>query len=215
MVKSVLLLGLVLAASSAAAATSQNSFHGYHHNHRTSVKPFGPSVRGKAHHTVYKKPVVVKAGPAHGKRHLRASHLKASDSELDGSVAVAAAYLGKQHGIPSDNMKLKSVYRSEHNGVTHVYFRQVVNGLEVVNGNANVNIDRHGHVISSGNSFADSYSSPAKAPPAHKHSSDVVKDSWEAAHHMASSAFDTLVSEVTEGLEKVKDAVDRLHIGDA
>ncbi|KAJ2739842.1 hypothetical protein GGI20_006042, partial [Coemansia sp. BCRC 34301] len=207
MVKSVLLLGLVLAASSAAAAAtaSPSRFHGYHHNHGTSVKPFGPSVRGKAHHTVYKKPLVV-AAPAYGKRHLRASHLKAEDSELDGNVAVAAAYLGKQHGIPEEGMKLKSVYRSEHNGVTHVYFRQVVNGLEVVNGNANVNIDRHGRVISSGNSFAESRSSPAAVPPAHK-PSDTVKDSWEAAHHMASSAFESLVSEVTEGLEKVKDVV--------
>ncbi|KAJ2438608.1 hypothetical protein GGF42_008241, partial [Coemansia sp. RSA 2424] len=166
-----------------------------------------------AHHTVYKKPVVV-AAPAYGKRHLRASHLRPEDSELDGSVAVAAAYLGKQHGIPEENMKLKSVYRSEHNGVTHVYFRQVVNGLEVVNGNANVNIDRRGYVISSGNSFAESYSSPATAPPAHKPSGS-IKDSWEVAHHMTSSAFDSLVNRVTEGLEKVKEAVDNLHIGDA
>ncbi|KAJ2868898.1 hypothetical protein GGH93_006327 [Coemansia aciculifera] len=214
MVKSVLLLGLALAATSAAAATaSQNSFHGYHHNHGTKVKPFGPSVRGKAHHTVYETPVVVQA-PAYGKRHLRASHLKPEDSELDGSVAVAAAYLGKQHGIAEESMRLKSVYRSEHNGVTHVYFRQVVNGLEVVNGNANVNIDRHGRVISSGNSFADKHSTPASAPPAHK-PSGTVKDSWETAHHMASSAFDSLVNEVSEGLEVVKEAVGRLHIGDA
>ncbi|KAJ2011754.1 hypothetical protein IWW57_006520, partial [Coemansia sp. S610] len=152
--------------------------------------------------------------PAYAKRHLRASHLKPEDSGLDADVAVAAAYLGKQHGIAEDSMKLKSVYRSDHNGVTHVYFRQVVNGLEVVNGNANVNIDRHGRIISSGNSFADKNTSPASAPPAHKPSGP-VKDSWEAAHHMASSAFDSLVSEVTEGFEAVKDAVGRLHIGEA
>ncbi|KAI9505995.1 Fungalysin metallopeptidase-domain-containing protein [Coemansia spiralis] len=55
-------------------------------------------------------------------------------------------------------MKLKSAYRSDHNGVTHVHFKQVVNGLEVVNGNANVNIDKKGRVISSGNSFSSAYS---------------------------------------------------------
>lgn len=47
-----------------------------------------------------------------------------------------------------------SAYKSDLNGVTHVYLRQIVNGLEVINGDINVNVDRFGDVISYGNSFA-------------------------------------------------------------
>ncbi|RKO87304.1 Fungalysin metallopeptidase-domain-containing protein [Blyttiomyces helicus] len=46
-----------------------------------------------------------------------------------------------------------STHKSTHNGVTHVYIQQVVNGLQVTNGVANVNIDRAGRVISFGHSL--------------------------------------------------------------
>ncbi|KAJ2840984.1 hypothetical protein GGI22_008107, partial [Coemansia erecta] len=72
MVKSVLLLGLAIAAT-----VSANNFHGYHHNPRTSAKPFGPFARGKAHHTVYPVPVQVEVPETlRAKRHLRASGLR-------------------------------------------------------------------------------------------------------------------------------------------
>ncbi|RIA84870.1 Fungalysin metallopeptidase-domain-containing protein [Glomus cerebriforme] len=54
---------------------------------------------------------------------------------------------------PYSDFKIKNIYKSEHNGITHVYIRQVVNGLEVVNGDLNVNIDKFGRVISYGDSF--------------------------------------------------------------
>ncbi|KAJ2395222.1 hypothetical protein GGI23_004386, partial [Coemansia sp. RSA 2559] len=198
MVKSVLLLGLAIAAT-----VSANNFHGYHHNPRTSAKPFGPFARGKAHHTVYPVPVQVEVPETlRAKRHLRASGLRSGSisDELDGAVAVAAAYLSKQHGIAEDAMKLKSAYQSSHNGVTHVYFRQVVGGLEVVNGNANVNLDRNGHVISSGNSFASEKSGGGAAGV-----ENAVLGSWEAAHAMVSSAFDSLASEVIDGFDRIKE----------
>ncbi|RUS18612.1 hypothetical protein BC937DRAFT_88549 [Endogone sp. FLAS-F59071] len=47
----------------------------------------------------------------------------------------------------------KNVYTSEHNQVTHVYLRQAVGGLEVVNGDININVDRYGNIVSFGNSF--------------------------------------------------------------
>ncbi|KAI7897570.1 Fungalysin metallopeptidase-domain-containing protein [Cokeromyces recurvatus] len=49
---------------------------------------------------------------------------------------------------------VQSVYKSDLNGVTHVYLRQKVNGLEVLNGDININVDRLGRIISYGNSFA-------------------------------------------------------------
>ncbi|KAJ1940147.1 hypothetical protein EC988_007118, partial [Linderina pennispora] len=220
MVKTVSLLGLALAVT--ASVASGHNFHGHHHNHRTDAKPFGPTLRSAAHHTVYETPVTV-APPAYVKRHLSASRLGSDgDQELEDNVAVAAAYLASRHDIPEHNMKLKSAYRSEHNGVTHVYFRQVVNGLEVVNGDANVNIDKYGRVISSGNSFSTQLSvpgtSPGKSVPAKLE--HAIKDSWEYAQHMASSAFDRISTEVTEGLDRVAGYLeplvgtvkDRLHI---
>ncbi|KAJ1935426.1 hypothetical protein FBU59_005389, partial [Linderina macrospora] len=223
MVKTVSLLGIALALT--ASVASGHSFHGHHHNHRTDAKPFGPTMRSAAHHTVYSTPVTV-APPTYVKRHLSASRLgDDSDQELEDNVAIAAAYLSSRHDIPDHNMKLKSAYRSEHNGVTHVYFRQVVNGLEVVNGDANVNIDKYGRVISSGNSFAAQFSAPGAShgesvPAKVEHA---IKDSWEFAQHMASSAFDRISAEVSEGLDRVADYLeplvgtvkDRLHLQDA
>ncbi|KAJ2765688.1 hypothetical protein IWQ56_003998, partial [Coemansia nantahalensis] len=63
MVKAVLILGMALAASA-------SSFHGYHRNPRTGVKPFGPAARGPAHYTVYSTPVAV-APEGVAKRQLR------------------------------------------------------------------------------------------------------------------------------------------------
>ncbi|KAJ2548906.1 hypothetical protein EV175_004648, partial [Coemansia sp. RSA 1933] len=214
MVKSVLLLGLAIAAS--AASVSASSFHGYHHDPRTSARPFGPAARGKAHHTVYAVPVQVAPLETRAKRHLRASGLRGSgpiDDGLDRAVGIAAAYLSEKHGISEDGMKLKSAYQSSHNGVTHVYFRQVVNGLEVVNGDASVNIDRNGHVISSGNSFTSAHQADASVGGWVAEVEGAVLGSWEAAHEMVSTAFDGLVGEVADGFERIKGAVEPLLDG--
>ena len=53
---------------------------------------------------------------------------------------------GKSYKIRDDS------YTDKSTGVTHVYARQVVNGLEVVDGDMNINI-KDGMVISYGNSF--------------------------------------------------------------
>jgi hypothetical protein len=44
-------------------------------------------------------------------------------------------------------------YSTAHNGVTHVYFRQRLNGIEVLNGIINVNVTREGRVLNLGNRF--------------------------------------------------------------
>ncbi|KAG0194999.1 Fungalysin/Thermolysin Extracellular metalloproteinase 5, partial [Mortierella sp. GBA43] len=62
--------------------------------------------------------------------------------------------------LTSSGYIVKNAYTSDHNGVTHVYLRQVVDGLEVVNGDINVNVDRSGRVISYGNSFYKGHSNP-------------------------------------------------------
>ncbi|KAI8974993.1 Fungalysin metallopeptidase-domain-containing protein [Pilobolus umbonatus] len=59
--------------------------------------------------------------------------------------------------LTSSNFDVLSAYQTDLNGVTHVHLRQKVNGLQVFNGDINVNVDRHGRVISYGNSFAEGY----------------------------------------------------------
>lgn len=47
----------------------------------------------------------------------------------------------------------KDSYTDPNTGVTHVYVRQMMHGLEVVNGDINVNI-RNGRILSYGNSVS-------------------------------------------------------------
>jgi len=47
----------------------------------------------------------------------------------------------------------KDSYTDESTGITHIYIRQVVNGLEVVDGDININI-KGGRVLSYGNSVS-------------------------------------------------------------
>ncbi|MGI8774336.1 MAG: M36 family metallopeptidase, partial [Actinomycetota bacterium] len=51
------------------------------------------------------------------------------------------------------NLIVTDVYRSPHNGVTHVYLRQTVDSLEVARANMTVNIMRDGTIISVGSRF--------------------------------------------------------------
>ncbi|KAJ2796415.1 hypothetical protein H4R20_005534 [Coemansia guatemalensis] len=213
MVKSVLVLGMALAATAASAS----SLHGYHRNPRTEVRPFGPSARGATHYTVYSKPVKV-TPPSSSKRQLRVHKEHGRNAEVDAAVRIATAYLGERHGIKDAELRVKSAYRSKHNGVTHVYFKQVINGLEVVNGNANVNIDKHGRIISSGNSFSRTSKPPAEddEPGWLESAESSVLETWEAAQELARGAFGKLMDEISHELgwakEIAKDVVDRLRI---
>ncbi|KAF9492360.1 extracellular elastinolytic metallo proteinase [Pleurotus eryngii] len=69
---------------------------------------------------------------------------------------VATAFLGDllsgQTGLNSRYKIRKDSYTDANTGVTHVYVRQMVNGLEVADGDINLNI-KDGMVLSYGNSF--------------------------------------------------------------
>jgi extracellular elastinolytic metalloproteinase len=56
-------------------------------------------------------------------------------------------------GGPNDFALRKDSYTDQNTGVTHVYFRQLVNGLEVADGNINVNV-KDGVILSYGNSVS-------------------------------------------------------------
>lgn len=66
---------------------------------------------------------------------------------------VVSGFLAKEFALSQDDFFTKNMYKSHHNKVTHVYLRQIVNGLEVVNADMNLNIDKDGRIISYGSSF--------------------------------------------------------------
>jgi len=53
-----------------------------------------------------------------------------------------------------DEAELKSRHTSKQNGVTHLYFRQVIDGLEVANGDINISVTSDGRILSAGGAFA-------------------------------------------------------------
>lgn len=65
--------------------------------------------------------------------------------------------LGLSDGDMADLIVTRQ-YRSQHNGVTHIYLRQRFAGIEVFNGNININIARDGSVINLGNGFVSNLS---------------------------------------------------------
>lgn len=83
---------------------------------------------------------------------------------LSGPIAgdalnVAQQFLATQAGAlgltPSDleNTVLKNRYVSEHTGVTHLYLRQTLNGIEIADADLNINVAADGSVINIGSSF--------------------------------------------------------------
>jgi hypothetical protein len=59
-------------------------------------------------------------------------------------------------GLTASDLADKSVarqYRTQHNGVTHIYFQQLSRGIEVANGIINVNVTADGRVLNVGNRF--------------------------------------------------------------
>ncbi|KAF9206604.1 Fungalysin/Thermolysin Extracellular metalloproteinase 5 [Haplosporangium sp. Z 27] len=107
--------------------------------HRARVQPFGPELAHQEYHT-----------PSSS-----SSFATGSTSFYAGSSSnptkVATDFVEKH--LTSSQYIVKNAYTSNHNGVTHVYLRQLIDGLEVVNGDINVNVDKDGKVISYGDSF--------------------------------------------------------------
>ncbi|KAF8940302.1 Fungalysin/Thermolysin Extracellular metalloproteinase 5 [Dissophora ornata] len=115
--------------------------------HRARVQPFGPELG----HKEYLTPASL--SPSSWGSSL-VGH-RANDVFFTGSAAdperVALDFVEQK--LTTSDYIVKNAYTSKHNGVTHVYLRQRIDGLEVVNGDINVNVDKHGNVISYGDSF--------------------------------------------------------------
>ncbi len=74
-------------------------------------------------------------------------------------LEIALDYIGQipQKGLMSADdfadMKVQDRYTSKQSGITHIYFKQRLGGLEVANGRISINVHRDGRVINMGNSF--------------------------------------------------------------
>ena len=73
------------------------------------------------------------------------------------SLAIATDYLenhlealGVQAG-DVDELQLQHSYVTQHNGVTHLFFKQHLDGIEVVNGDLGLHIDSDGRLLAVGN----------------------------------------------------------------
>ena len=107
----------------------------------------------------------------------RVQHGLLTAPTTDPAREIAAAYLDRsaaEFGLrPNDlvDMVIRDEYRSAHNGVTHIFLRQRLNGIEVVNGDSNVNIDSQGRVFFAGTRFVSDLGirANAKSPTISSH----------------------------------------------
>ncbi|KAL6898534.1 Fungalysin metallopeptidase domain-containing protein [Trichoderma evansii] len=69
-------------------------------------------------------------------------------------IPLALAYLKYKHGIQAENVRITASVTNEDTGVSYVYARQTVDRVDMLDGVANINIDKHGRVMSSSQTFA-------------------------------------------------------------
>ncbi len=81
---------------------------------------------------------------------LPTAEVSANQDEPSEAARIAMAHLGVD---PAD-VRITDEYTSDHNGVTHVYLRQIVDGVDVAGADATVNI-QDGVVVYSGSRFID------------------------------------------------------------
>ncbi|KAJ3086292.1 Fungalysin/Thermolysin Extracellular metalloproteinase 5 [Quaeritorhiza haematococci] len=144
--------GLGFAALFWLAASSPSGVHALpsgRHRHSPAAprsRPnFGPSLNHRIYeHKIDESAAVVEFLTVPG----TAEAIHGSDA-----VDIALQYVASKLDLSPNDFVVQSSHTSDHNGATHVYLQQLVNGLPVINGFANVNVDKYGRVISFGSSF--------------------------------------------------------------
>ncbi|KAG8937226.1 hypothetical protein FRC00_006966 [Tulasnella sp. 408] len=104
-------------------------------------------------------------------RSVNATHLvtraPAGPSGVSPEVEEAAlSYLSEQTGLSKDSLKVRSGYTNDI-GTTHVYLTQMLNGIPVTNGVANISFDKDGKVVAFGSNMVkpDQISPPTPSFP--------------------------------------------------
>lgn len=120
-------------------------------------------------------------------------------------IRIASAYLQERHNIPAEHIQITSSRINDDTGTIHVYARQTVSKIDVLDGVANVNIDKDGRVTSSSQTFA----------PAHR-----VRKAIRSGHGRLTARSDQYTSLKTAlkmlskriGSEIGDEALDTVHI---
>ncbi|WVO16637.1 hypothetical protein L204_104316 [Cryptococcus depauperatus] len=77
-----------------------------------------------------------------------------SDEPIDPKQVAQDFLIDKLGDVNGDVFYIRDdSYTDARTGITHIYARQLINGLEVSDGDINLNVDRQGRVISWGSSF--------------------------------------------------------------
>jgi len=66
---------------------------------------------------------------------------------------IALTFAKKQFNLKEGDYVVKRAYQTTHNGITHVYLRQLMQGTEVANSDMNINVDKQGNILSYGSTF--------------------------------------------------------------
>ena len=144
----ILLLGIATYFMGLAGSTI-GSLHGHHGQNRDNIQPFGPVVSHSLFR-VFDKPLAPEISPPNSMLHDPMIAQTDIPDHLLPELATVHAYVYSQWNLDPLDYKVTDIYRSEHNGVTHVYLRRMVKGLEVANANANFNVDSSGRIFSVG-----------------------------------------------------------------
>ena len=95
-----------------------------------------------------------------------------------------------------DDLIVPDRYVSRHNQVTHIYLRQRFRGIEVFNGDININITKDGRVINLGNRFVSNLSDSVNVNTA---SISAIEAVHRAAQHLGLTITEPLVPRRTIG----------------
>ncbi len=99
-----------------------------------------------------------------------------------------------------EDVTVRDRYVSQHNGVTHLYLQQRLGGIEVFNGQININVASDGSIINMGNGFISDLA--AKANVGAPELSDRQAIERAAAHFGLSAADDLVLLSDDGGLER-------------
>lgn len=95
--------------------------------------------------------------------------LRLTGPQAGDPTSIAQAFLrssGAEYGIDSADQahRIASVVPTRHNGLTHVYLQQTINGIDVDGAVTTVNVMRDGSILSLANAFETSVRERANAP---------------------------------------------------
>ncbi len=63
-----------------------------------------------------------------------------------------------------DNARIETLYHDDASGITHMYLRQQINGLDVTQSSITVNVSPNGEIINAGGNFTGSTGAPDTSP---------------------------------------------------